>query len=67
MKSKKIQFGNLKLTLAEDDLEYKKDNISYYFPKIRNFKNPFILESKDISKIKSYPLPSKKTTLKMVK
>ncbi len=51
MSTQQLIFGSLEFLKAQKQLEYKKDNISHYFPLIREESNPFILESKDISDV----------------
>lgn len=50
-KMKIVNLKNTQLKEIKKTLEYKKDNTSYYFPMIREYKNPFIYESKDISRV----------------
>lgn len=51
MTIKNLSIGLTQIKELRQKIDYKKDNIAYYYPQIRQLKNAFILESKDISSI----------------
>ena len=51
MNFKKINFGENSLFEGNFEIKNFPENVEFYFPKIRKFKNPFVFESKTFSEI----------------